>query len=89
MGMLNRVATETTVGAGMTGGGLTVEIAKKVEPVDIMMFDWIFWTPNYVLHTGGLIALIGTFVILHGAYRGHNERKRREAKESEWIDKIK
>lgn len=86
MGAINRVATEMNLGASGVGGGLGVEIVKNVADddapsIDIMLIDWIFWTDSAHLNTGGMIALIGLIVILHGSYRGRRERLKREDRE--------
>jgi len=90
--MFSRVDTGTVVGAGMTGGGLTVEVAKKaIESAerniphpsqDIMQLDWLFFTPDYHLNTGGAIALIGSIILIHSSYRGYKEKQRRREKEA-------
>jgi hypothetical protein len=90
MGAINRVATEMNAGGVTMGGGLGIEGAKHVDQipsVDLMLVDWIFWTDSATLTTGGVIAFTGFFIILHGAYRGRRDRKRREEKEN-WIDTI-
>ena len=84
MGAINRVATEMNAGAATGTTGLTVEAVKHTKdlpPTDIMLIDWIFWTDQFTLNTGGLIAFIGFFMLVHGAYRGHKERKKREERE--------
>lgn len=83
MGMLNRIATETNLGATGLGGGLGVEVVKNIADddtpsIDIMLIDWIFWTDSAHLNTGGLIAFVGLAVMLHGAYRGRKQRIKRE-----------
>ena len=85
MGAINRVATEMNAGAATTTTGLTAEVVKHVDeipPVDIMLIDWIFWTDDFTLTTGGVIAFFGFFMLMHGAYRGHRERKKREERET-------
>ena len=85
MTAFNRAGTEMATGAGVTTGGLTAEAAKHVEkipPIDIMLIDWIFWTPNVVLNTGGLIAITGSLLVFHGWNRGRKEQKRREERET-------
>ena len=84
MGAINRVATEMNAGAATMTTGLTGEVVKHVDeipPVDIMLIDWIFWTDNFTLTTGGVIAFIGFFMLMHGGYRGHRDRKKREERE--------
>lgn len=89
--MFSRVDTGTAVGAGTTASGLTVEAVKTISqsaeknmPVasrDIMQLDWLFFTPEYHLNTGGAIAIIGVLILIHSSYRGWSEKKKREAKE--------
>ena len=80
MRMFSRVDTGTAVGAGMTGGGLSVEVVKRNTPIsqDIMQIDWLFFTDSYHLNTGGAIALVGVLLLLHSSYRGYKEKKKRE-----------
>ena len=83
MGALNRIATEINIGATTTGSGLTVEVVKHVAnedapSIDIMLFDWIFWTDAAHLNTGGLIAIIGASIMIHGWWRGRKDRIKRE-----------
>ena len=80
--MFSRADTGTFVGAGMTGGGLSVEVVKHSRPIsqDIMKIDWLFFTDNYHLNTGGAIALVGVILLLHSSYRGYKEKKKREAR---------
>lgn len=87
----SRVDTGTAVGAGMTGGGLTAEVAKKVADSakdnvpnishDIMQFDVLFFIPDYHLNTGGAIAIIGVILLAHSSYRGWKEKKKREKRD--------
>jgi hypothetical protein len=86
MGAFNRAGSEMTVGTGITTGGLSAEAAKTLEdlpPIDIMLIDWIFWTPDYVLHTGGVIAIVGMMVVFHGWNRGRVEKNKREKRDNE------
>ena len=53
MRMFSRTDTGTFVGAGMTGGGLSVEVVKNSSK-DIMQIDWLFFTDSYHLNTGVL-----------------------------------
>ena len=86
MGALNRIATEVNAGAAIGGGGGVIEVAKHAATedtpsVDIMLFDWIFWTDAAHLNTGGLIAIIGASIMIHGWWRGRKDRIRREERE--------
>lgn len=84
--MFSRVDTGTALGAGMTGGGLTVEVAKRLpDPPsqDVMQLDWLFFMPDYHLNTGGAIAIIGVIILIHSSYRGWSEKKKRQQRDSE------
>jgi len=55
--MFSRVDTSTALGAGMTGGGLTAEVAKKAAESskenishpsqDLMQIDWLFFLQGF------------------------------------------
>lgn len=89
--MFSRVDTSTAVGAGMTGGGLTAEVAKKAAETsrdniphpsqDIMQFDWLFFLNDYHLNTGGAIAIIGVMILIHSSLRAHREKRRRQERD--------